>query len=296
MRRLSPGGFSMVAEKTWRIGAAYALLAALLVLSTALPSTRADSTPAAAAPVPGALPESYPWMRLAEALTPAVVNVRTVGEAPRGRAEEGLPEQFRRQLPPEFRNQLPDRPRQMRGLGSGFIVDPAGYIVTNHHVVDGAKTVEVTLSDGRKLAAKVVGSDPETDIAVLKVEATGLPTIPLGSSSALRVAEPVMAIGNPFGLDHTVTVGIISGTGRVIGAGRYDDFLQTDAAINPGNSGGPIINTRGEAVGIASAIASRSGGFQGIGFAIPIDLANAVVDRKSVLQGEGDRRRGAQSG
>src|SRR5262249_51402519 len=196
--------------------------------------------------------------------------------------EESLPEQFRRQLPPEFRNQLPDRPRQMRGLGSGFIVDPAGYIVTNHHVVDGAKTVEVTLSDGRKLAAKVVGSDPETDIAVLKVEATGLPTIPLGSSSALRVAEPVMAIGNPFGLDHTVTVGIISGTGRVIGAGRYDDFLQTDAAINPGNSGGPIINTRGEAVGIASAIASRSGGFQGVGFAIPIDLAKPVVQQLRV--------------
>src|SRR5919201_3867842 len=140
----------------------------------------------------------------------------------------------------------------MRGLGSGFIIDPAGYIVTNHHVVDGAKSVEVTLNDGRKLPARLIGSDPETDIAVIKVEATGLPVIPLGSSSALRVAEPVMAIGNPFGLDHTVTVGIISGTGRVIGAGRYDDFLQTDAAINPGNSGGPLINTRGEAVGIAS--------------------------------------------
>jgi serine protease Do len=167
----------------------------------------------------------------------------------------------------------------MRGLGSGFVIDAGGYIVTNHHVVDAAKSIEVTLSDGRKLPAKLVGSDPETDIALLKVEATKLPTIPLGNSSALRVAEPVMAIGNPFGLDHTVTVGIISGTSRVIGAGRYDDFLQTDAAINPGNSGGPLINLRGEAVGIASAIASRSGGFQGVGFAIPIDLAKPIVQQ-----------------
>ncbi len=279
----------MIAAKPWRVRAGYALLAVLLVLSAGVLMTRVlaatpaapDSSATTAPAIPGALPESYPWMRLAETLTPAVVNVRTVGETPRGRdrVEEMLPEPFRRHLPPELRGQAPDRPRPMRGLGSGFIIDAGGYIVTNHHVVDGAKSIEVTLSDGRKLAAKLVGSDPETDIALLKVEATGLPTIPLGSSAALRVAEPVMAMGNPFGLDHTVTVGIISGTGRVIGAGRYDDFLQTDAAINPGNSGGPIINTRGEAVGIASAIASRSGGFQGVGFAIPIDLAKPVVQQ-----------------
>jgi serine protease Do len=116
-------------------------------------------------------------------------------------------------------------------------------------------------------------------VALLKIEATGLPTIPLGSSAKLKVAEPVMAIGNPFGLDHTVTVGIISGTGRFIGAGRYDDFIQTDAAINPGNSGGPLINTRGEVVGINSAIASRSGGFQGVGFAIPVDLAKPILQQ-----------------
>lgn len=254
--------------KTWQARAAYALLAALLVWSVG--AAAAQAQPAVAAPrpdsatsapaIPGPLPESYPWMRLAEALTPAVVNVRTSSEAPRSRAEE-------------------TRPRQMRGLGSGFVVDPGGYIVTNHHVIDGARSIEVTLNDGRKLPAKLVGSDAETDIALIKVDATGLPAIPLGRSSALRVAEPVMAIGNPFGLDHTVTVGIISGTGRVIGAGRYDDFLQTDAAINPGNSGGPLINTRGEAVGIASAIASRSGGFQGVGFAIPIDLAAPIVQQ-----------------
>ncbi len=280
----------MIGRKHWRARAIVALFAALVVVPLAVLAAETPSlkTPwmatsqaasAAAPAIPGALPESYPWIRLAETLTPAVVNVRITGEAPRGRAEDVIPEPFRRQLPPEFRERIPDRPQPMRGLGSGFVIDPSGYIVTNHHVVDGAKSIEVTLNDGRKLAAKLVGSDSETDIAVLKVEATGLPTIPLGSSSALRVAEPVMAIGNPFGLDHTVTVGIISGTGRVIGAGRYDDFLQTDAAINPGNSGGPIINTRGEAVGIASAIASRSGGFQGIGFAIPIDLAKPIVQQ-----------------
>jgi serine protease Do len=279
----------MVTVKTWRAQAGTGLLAALLVLPLFASASLAQSTAAAsslAAPthpapaIPGALPESYPWMRLAEELTPAVVNVRTTGEAARGRsAEEPGPESFRRRLPPEFRDRAPERPRQMRGLGSGFIVDASGYIVTNHHVVDGAKSIEVALDDDRKLPAKLIGSDPETDIALIKVEATGLPTIPLGNSSALRVAEPVMAIGNPFGLDHTVTVGIISGTGRVIGAGRYDDFLQTDAAINPGNSGGPLINTRGEAIGIATAIASRSGGFQGVGFAIPIDLAKPILQQ-----------------
>ncbi len=290
----------MKVPASWRARGSVALLALLLAVPlwalaappdghlAASPSQGPDpagSAPAAR-PVPpaefaGALPESYPWVRLAEALTPAVVNVRVTGEAARGRdgGEEAVPEPFRRQLPPEFRDRPERAPRQIRGLGSGFVVDPNGYIVTNHHVVDEAKSIEVALSDGRKLPAKLIGSDPETDIALIQVEATGLPTIPLGNSSALKVAEPVMAIGNPFGLDHTVTVGIISGTGRVIGAGRYDDFLQTDAAINPGNSGGPLINTRGEAVGIATAIASRTGGFQGVGFAIPVDLAKPILQQ-----------------
>jgi serine protease Do len=143
--------------------------------------------------------------------------------------------------------------------------------------VDGSRSIEVQLSDGRTFQPMVIGSDAETDLALLKIEATGLPMIPLGSSSALKVAEPVMAIGNPFGFDHTVTVGIVSGMGRFIGQGRFDDFIQTDAAINPGNSGGPLINTRGEAVGINSAIRSSSGGFQGIGFAIPVDLAKPIL-------------------
>jgi serine protease Do len=143
--------------------------------------------------------------------------------------------------------------------------------------VDGSKSIEVQLADGRTFQPKIIGSDAETDLALLKIEATGLPTIALGSSSELKVAEPVMAIGNPYGFDHTVTVGIVSATGRFIGAGRFDDFIQTDAAINPGNSGGPLINTRGEAIGINSAIRSSTGGFQGIGFAIPVDLAKPIL-------------------
>ena len=183
-------------------------------------------------------------MRLAEALTPAVVNVRTTGEVRRSRTPN-VPEPFRRFFPqpPEGGGEREQRPR---GVGSGFIIDADGYIVTNHHVVDGSKSIEVQLSDGRTFQPKVIGSDPETDIALLKIDATGLPMIPLGSSSALKVAEPVMAIGNPFGFDHTVTVGIVSGTGRFIGQGRFDDFIQTDAAINPGNSGGsPDQHARG---------------------------------------------------
>jgi serine protease Do len=244
------------------------LAAVALTASLVAPGAVAWTAPPVGTPasVPGPLPESYPWVRLAETLTPAVVHVRVTGErtAQRAGVPEALPEQFRRFLPPELRERLPESaPRPFRGVGTGFIIDPSGYIATNNHVVDGAKTVEVTLHDGRKLTAKVVGTDPPTDLALLKVEATGLPTIPLGDSGGVKAGEPVMAIGNPFGLDHTVTVGIISGTSRVIGAGRYDDFLQTDAAINPGNSGGPLVNVRGEAIGIATAIASRSGGFQG---------------------------------
>jgi serine protease Do len=162
-------------------------------------------------------------------------------------------------------------------MGSGFIINPAGYIVTNNHVVDGATEIQVKIDDGRELPGKVVGRDPRTDLALLKVEATGLPVIPLGDSGALQVGEPVMAIGNPFGLERTVTTGIVSATGRVIGQGPYDDFIQTDASINPGNSGGPLINGRGQAVGINAAIFSQSGGSVGIGFAIPVNQAKSVV-------------------
>jgi serine protease Do len=164
-----------------------------------------------------------------------------------------------------------------RSLGSGVIVTGDGYILTNNHVVDGASEVRVKLSDGRDLKATVVGRDPKTDLALLKVDATHLPVIPMGDSSRLQVGEPVMAIGNPFGLEQTVTTGIVSATGRVIGEGPYDDFIQTDASINPGNSGGPLINSQGQVVGINTAIFSQSGGSVGIGFAIPAKLAESVV-------------------
>src|SRR5262245_57860174 len=215
------------------------------------------------------------WVQLAKELKPAVVNVSTKrvegGAQMKAPSGQGDPFEY-------FFRQFGDQPkRSVRSMGSGFAINPNGHIVTNNHVVEGATEIMVKLSDGRELSAKVLGRDPKTDLALLKVEATGLPTIPLGDSSALQVGEPVMAIGNPFGLEQTVTTGIVSATGRVIGQGPYDDFVQTDASINPGNSGGPLINARGQAIGINAAIFSQSGGSVGIGFAIPSNQAKTVV-------------------
>jgi serine protease Do len=215
------------------------------------------------------------WVQLAKELKPAVVNVST--KRVEGGAQMKSP--FGQDDPFEqFFKQFGEQPRRsVRSMGSGFIINPNGHILTNNHVVEGATEIMVKLSDGRELAAKVVGRDPKTDLALLKVEATGLPTIALGDSSEIKVGEPVMAIGNPFGLEQTVTTGIVSATGRVIGQGPYDDFVQTDASINPGNSGGPLINARGQAIGINAAIFSQSGGSVGIGFAIPSNQAKTVV-------------------
>jgi serine protease Do len=194
------------------------------------------------------------WVAVAATARPAVVNVTADQRATPGRPGGGG-----------------------SGRASGFIIAPDGYILTNNHVVDGATRVQVRLDDGRELPARVAGRDPQTDLALLKVAAASLPVIPLGDSSAVQVGEPVMAVGNPFGLEQTVTTGIVSATGRVIGEGPYDDFIQTDASINPGNSGGPLINARGEAVGVNTAIVSRSGGSVGIGFAVPVHLAKFVI-------------------
>jgi serine protease Do len=171
-----------------------------------------------------------------------------------------------------------NQPRDMkqRSLGSGFIVDSQGYIVTNNHVIDGASKIKVKLQDGRELTGTVVGTDPQTDLAVVKVNASTLPTLKLGNSDQVKVGEWVLAFGSPFGLEQTMTAGIISAKGRDIGAGNYDSFLQTDAAINPGNSGGPLVNLRGEVVGINTMILSQSGGFQGVGLAIPATMADNV--------------------
>ncbi|HKQ65149.1 MAG TPA: Do family serine endopeptidase, partial [Methylomirabilota bacterium] len=221
------------------------------------------------------------WVRLSKEAKPAVVNVSTKlnAESPTRPEPKGRPERPDERSFEDFFKRFFDETqrRPVRAAGSGFVLNSNGFIVTNNHVVENAADIQVKLDDGRELPAKVVGRDSKTDLALLKVDATGLPVIPLGDSTALQVGEPVMAIGNPFGLEQTVTTGIVSATGRVIGSGPYDNFIQTDASINPGNSGGPLINARGEVIGINTAIFSRGGGSVGIGFAVPSSLAKTVI-------------------
>ena len=232
---------------------------------------------------------------LVEQVGPSVVNIRTLersrgnGSMPGG-MDDDMQEFFRRffgqPLPgtPPHPMPRPDRPQpdeeHPRGVGSGFILSTDGYVMTNAHVVEGADEVLVTLTDKREFKAKIVGSDKRTDVAVVKIDATGLPAVKVGDVTRLKVGEWVMAIGSPFGLENTVTAGIVSAKQR--DTGEYLPFIQTDVAINPGNSGGPLINMRGEVVGINSQIYSRSGGFMGISFAIPIDEAMRVSDQLRV--------------
>lgn len=229
---------------------------------------------------------------LVEKAGPAVVNIRTTAKA-RGRASGPSPEMdpndpfyefFRRFFPPGTTPGQPRSPRGgggeesvPRGVGSGFIISADGFILTNHHVVDGADSIIVTMPDKRELTAKLIGSDQRTDVALVKVEAKDLPSLAVGDPQKLRVGEWVVAIGSPFGLENSVTAGIVSAKGR--DTGDYLPFIQTDVAVNPGNSGGPLLNLRGEAIGINSQIYSRTGGFMGISFAIPIDEAMRVADQ-----------------
>ena len=179
-----------------------------------------------------------------------------------------------------FGDQLPDEAQRASSLGSGVIVSSGGYVLTNHHVVEAADEIEVALADGKKLLAKVVGNDPDTDLAVLRVNAEGLPAISFGSSQAVQVGDVVLAIGNPFGVGQTVTGGIVSALGRnQLGINTFENFIQTDAAINPGNSGGALVDASGNLIGINTAIFSRSGGSIGIGFAIPVSTAKMVLDQ-----------------
>ncbi|HEV8723709.1 MAG TPA: DegQ family serine endoprotease [Candidatus Binatia bacterium] len=226
------------------------------------------------------------FVALANKLSPAVVNISTnqTVEAPRLLREPfsspfGKGDPFFEFWERFFGHQFPHQGSfRQRSLGSGFVIDADGYILTNNHVIMNAEEITVKLSDGRKFEAKVIGKDPKTDIAVIKIDADGsLTTVSLGNSDKLQVGEWILAIGNPFGLDRTVTAGIVSAKGRIIGAGPYDDFIQTDASINPGNSGGPLINLQGEVVGVNTAIFSRSGGNIGIGFAIPINLVKDLL-------------------
>jgi len=225
---------------------------------------------------------------LVDQVGPSVVNIRTVERVTRrgsGEMDEEMQEFFRR----FFGQPLPNAPRQNRpqqqpqeeerprGVGSGFILTPDGYVMTNAHVVEDASEVIVTLTDKREFKARIVGADKRTDVAVVKIDATGLPAVKIGDINRLRVGEWVMAIGSPFGLENSVTAGIVSAKQR--DTGEYLPFIQTDVAINPGNSGGPLINMRGEVVGINSQIYSRSGGFMGISFAIPVDEAIRVSEQ-----------------
>lgn len=232
---------------------------------------------------------STAFRNVAEAMRPSVVSINTISTrqvTTRGRRNlpqglGGIPPWMLDDFFEGSQSQSPQSRRET-GMGSGVIVSTDGYILTNNHVVENADELEVELSDGSTVPGKIVGTDPETDLAVVKIDRSGLQAVRFGSSDAIRVGDWVLAIGSPFGLDQTVTAGIISGKNRVqaiVNDGDgYEDFLQTDAAINPGNSGGPLVNLRGELVGINTAIMSRSGSSAGIGFAIPVSLARPVLD------------------
>jgi len=227
---------------------------------------------------------------LAEKLGPTVVNIYTtqVVKAPRSPHEfffnnpQEVPEMFRRFFNVPTPNEQEQHPREMKrtSLGSGVIISKDGYIITNNHVVDNADSINVRLTNFEEYDAKIIGRDPKTDIALIKIEPkNSLPTNEMGDSDSLRVGDWVMAIGNPFGFEQTVTAGIVSGKGRSLGSGPYENFIQTDASINPGNSGGPLYDMNGKMVGINTAIYSRSGGNIGIGFAIPVNMAKNVVEQ-----------------
>jgi serine protease Do len=239
------------------------------------PAAAASNQPAAANPgpqhAPPPAPATFDVAALSEQVTPVVVNITTTHQVTGLRGEGSDPFDF-------FfgpRGRRGDSPKKQTALGTGFIIDPAGYVVTNEHVVREADEVRVRLADEREFRADVVGRDPKVDLALLKLDgASNLPIAKLGSSEQLRVGEHVLAVGNPFGLGHTVTLGIVSAKARSIGAGPYDDFIQTDASINPGNSGGPLFNWRGEVVGINTAIRA---GANGIGFATPVDALKDIL-------------------
>jgi serine protease Do len=279
----------------------FAVLAACSPANNAEPAQSAPSRPLAAAaaqtvaaPTTVATIQLPDFTRLVETHGVAVVNISSSQHQKKLRRghrggpglpnipglpdDEALQEFFRRFIPPEQQD-LPEGHPAPQSLGSGFIVSTDGIILTNAHVVDDAEEVTVRLTDRREFKAKLLGADKKTDIAVLKIDARGLPTVPVGNPETLKVGEWVLAIGSPFGFDNTVTAGIVSAKGRSLPDDSYVPFIQTDVAVNPGNSGGPLFNLRGEVIGINSQIYSRSGGYMGISFAIPIDVAMKVADQ-----------------
>jgi serine protease DegQ len=279
-----PGSNVPVLRKFWLLfaQASTLCLAALFVVATLRP----DLLPRIAgknggvvvlreaeAPTAGAS-AALTYSDAAKKAMPAVVNIYT-SKAVRSR-NSLLDDAILRRYFPDLAERAPAR--RVTSLGSGVIVSPDGYVVTNHHVIEGADDIEVVLADGRELSARVKGTDPESDLAVLKTEGQDLPTITFATTDHLQVGDVVLAIGNPFGFGNTVTLGIVSALGRNhLGINRFEDFIQTDAAINPGNSGGALVDTSGNLIGINSTIFSQSGGSMGIGFAIPVSLARTVL-------------------
>src|SRR5947208_798512 len=241
--------------------------------SSMIQAGHAPEAAAAAPPVREAATMPATFSPVVKAVLPAVVNISSTKVI---RTSAGFEQNPFGELFPGFRT--PDRPQREQGEGSGVIISPDGYIVTNNHVVDGANELTITMADKREMKARVIGTDARTDVALIKVDAKDLPHVVLGDSSKVEVGDIALAMGNPFGLGQTVTMGIISATGRGgLGIEDYEDFIQTDASINPGNSGGALVNTRGELIGINTAILSRSGGNQGVGFAVPVDLVRHVM-------------------
>ena len=262
-------------------------LTAALLAATIASTGLVSLVPSAALAVPAG-----GYADLIEQFSPAVVLVEvTASAAPAGASNSMPSDEFLKEFQRRFGDrmpQMPDRPDR-KGLGSGFIISSDGLIVTNNHVIDGASTITIKFADGTEYDAKVVGADPLTDIALLDIEGSNLPTVAFGSSDAMRVGDEVIAMGNPLGLGGTVTTGIISAKDRNINAGPFDEFLQTDAAINRGNSGGPLFNNEGQVIGVNTAIFSPDGASAGIGFAVPSDLVSKIV---ADLQDDGQIDRG----
>ena len=230
---------------------------------------------------------SEAFQYVAETVRPSVVSIKTIQRIrSTSRGQSQIPDELRRFFGDDdmierffdFGNPGGGGGRAQQGMGSGVVISTDGFVLTNNHVVGGSDEVTVTLADGRELDAKVIGTDKSTDLAVLKVDASDLTAVPLGDSDMVDVGEWVLAIGSPFNYHQTVTAGIVSAKGRTVGVADYEDFIQTDAAINPGNSGGPLVNLHGEVIGINTAIASRSGGFNGLGFSIPSNMVRTITD------------------
>jgi len=269
-------------------------LVAVMVLAVGLMVNTGFFTASGVAAETGGMsrtPESF--SDLAEMASPAVVNIRTVKTIKGGgRVFRHFKSPFGDEDPmndffKKFFGENHPRNFKQRSLGSGFIIDQDGYIVTNNHVIENADKIEVILKDEKEYEAEIIGRDPNTDLALIKIKSeSNLPTLKFGDSNETKIGQWVLAIGNPFGLEHTVTAGIVSAKGRIIGSGPYDDFIQTDASINPGNSGGPLLNMSGEVIGINTAIIASG---QGIGFAIPVNMAKGIIDQ---LKNSGEVTRG----